>query len=97
MGKFVKGQSGNPGGRPGVPKHVRELARSHTEEAIETWVEVMRDKSAPPAARVSAANSVVERGWGKAAQPVTGEDGEGPAELIHRIELVAAKHVRSPD
>src|SRR5277367_4494653 len=31
-------QSGNPGGRIGVPKEVRELARTHTEAAVNRLV-----------------------------------------------------------
>ena len=31
-------------------------------------------------AKVAAANSLMDRGWGKAAQPITGED-EGPIQL----------------
>jgi hypothetical protein len=37
---LVKGQSGNKAGRPKEVGHVRELARQHTEEAIETLVAV---------------------------------------------------------
>ena len=39
MGRFPKGQSGNPGGRPRDERKVAELARSYTREAIETLVE----------------------------------------------------------
>ncbi len=36
----------------------------------------MRSDDATPAVRVSAANAILDRGWGKAAQPVeNGEDG----------------------
>ena len=41
-GKFLKGCSGNPGGRPRDEQKVAELARSYTREAIETLVELMR-------------------------------------------------------
>lgn len=48
---------------------------------------IMRSKDATPAARVSAANSILDRGWGKVAQPVQSGDGEGLT-LVHRIERV---------
>jgi hypothetical protein len=49
---------------------IRSLARAHTETAIKTLAGIMREKKAPPAARVAAANSLLDRGWGKAVQPV---------------------------
>jgi hypothetical protein len=66
---------------------IRSLARSHTESALNCLVGIMGQSDAPPAARVSAANSILDRGWGKPAQPI--ENGEdGAFELIHRIERV---------
>jgi Family of unknown function (DUF5681) len=50
---FEKGQSGNPGGRPKVVAEVKELARAHTGEAIETLVSIMTNTKSAPAARVS--------------------------------------------
>jgi hypothetical protein len=50
-------------------------------------VGIMRCKDATPAARVSAANAILDRGWGKAPQSL--ESGaDGTLELIHRIERV---------
>src|SRR4029450_4330574 len=71
---FEKGQSGNPGGRPKVVAEVRELAREHTGEAIETLVSIMTNHKAAPAARVSAANALLDRGYGKPPQHITGEN-----------------------
>jgi hypothetical protein len=74
---FKKGQSGNPGGRPKVVAEVKELARAHTGEAIKTLVSIMTDPKSTPAARVSAANALLDRGYGKPPQHqhITGEDG----------------------
>jgi hypothetical protein len=70
---FQKGQSGNPGGRPKVVAEVKELAREHTAEAIQTLVSIMNDPKSAPAARVSASNSLLDRGYGKPQQHITGE------------------------
>ncbi len=66
---------------------IRSLARSHTRTAINVLVGVMRSKDATAAARVSAANAILDRGWGKATQPV-GNSDDGALELIHRIERI---------
>jgi hypothetical protein len=70
-GRFIKGQSGNPGGRPKALEAIRDLAREHTVEAIDTLVAVMTAKESPPVARVAAAAQLLDRGWGKATQTVT--------------------------
>lgn len=84
MAKFVKGQSGNPGGRPKVVAEVRELARSYTEQAIVSLAQIATTGESE-AARVSAAVALLDRGWGKAAQAITGEGGEGP--VLTSIEV----------
>lgn len=66
---------------------IRSLARSHTRTALNVLVGVMRNAKAPAPARIAAANAILDRGWGKAAQAVEGSDGNA-LELIHRIERV---------
>jgi hypothetical protein len=66
---------------------IRSLARSHTRSALNVLVGVMRSKNATAAARVSAANAILDRGWGKATQAIENSD-DGALELIHRIERV---------
>jgi hypothetical protein len=74
---------------------IRSLARSHTRTAVNVLVGIMRSKDATPAARVSAANAILDRGWGKAPQAIE-NGGDGALELIHRIERVIV-HPENPD
>jgi hypothetical protein len=72
---------------PKTLTEIRSLARGHTRTALNVLVGVMRSKDATAAAKVSAANAILDRGWGKATQPV-GNSDDGALELIHRIERV---------
>jgi hypothetical protein len=44
------------------------LARTYTKEAVETLAGIMRNDKAPSAARVAAANGLLDRGYGKPPQ-----------------------------
>jgi hypothetical protein len=46
------------------------LARSHTSKALRVLAEIMDDPAIQPAARVSAAVALLDRGWGKPQQTV---------------------------
>src|SRR5690348_15681127 len=65
---FQKGRSGNPGGRPKETHEVKDLARKHTKEALERLLFWMRSDNAK--ASVTAAQTLLDRGYGKATQPV---------------------------
>ena len=74
---------------------IRSLARSHTRTAVNVLVGIMRSKDATAAARVSAANAILDRGWGKTAQPM--ENGkEGGREVVHRALTPLESESRGP-
>ena len=73
---------------------IRSMARSHTKTALNVLVAVMRNTKATPPARIAAANAILDRGWGKAAQAIENGD-DGALQVIHRIELRADfQHLR---
>lgn len=82
--KWVKGQSGNPGGRPAVVAEVRRLARMHTGEAIDRLVELMR--SSDERIAFAAIRELLDRGYGRS--PATNDDDQpltGPMILVTGI------------
>ena len=66
--KWVKGVSGNPGGRPKLEVSIRELAQRNSMEALETLVQVMR--TGKPGERLVAANAILDRAYGRPTQSV---------------------------
>jgi len=52
-------------------KTLTEMAGQYTETALATLAEIMRDDGAPAAARVTAANSILDRAHGKPLQATT--------------------------
>lgn len=66
--RWQKGVSGNPSGRAGGYGEVQKYARTYSREAIDVLVKWMRDDN--PKAAILAANSLLDRGWGKPAQSV---------------------------
>ncbi|MCF1707559.1 hypothetical protein L0V05_01890 [Tabrizicola sp. J26] len=77
--------AGRPKGKESeAKKEIAELARNFAEDALKVLVDVAKDANAPAAARVSAANAIIDRGYGKA--PATLEPSVNPlAEAIREI------------
>ena len=80
---------------PKAITEIRSLARSRTKSALDVLIAVMRNTKSPPAARIAAANAILDRGWGKPPQAIHNGD-DGALELIHRIERVIV-HPENPD
>jgi hypothetical protein len=83
---FMRGQSGNPGGRPNST--IRELARQHSKEAVETLAKIMK-ASHSDRARILAANSLLDRAWGRPTQPIGGDPEEPLVLHEHRAAILA--------
>lgn len=75
-GQFQKGFSGNPNGsKIIVPEEVRELARQYSPEAVLRLVDWLRCDD--PQASITAAKILLDRGLGKAIQPLIGTGVNG--------------------
>lgn len=93
QGRFRAGSSGNPGGRPRGESNVRDLARSHTEEALAVVLGVMK-RSKNERSRLAAAETVLAYGWGKPAPAMP--PGVVEAELDMAIERLDAAFSQEP-
>lgn len=79
---FSKGApSANPRGRPACAAEIREIARKHGPEAMQTLIDIMRNPDIKTELRIRASDSLLDRGYGKAPQSLTGEGGEGPLQV----------------
>lgn len=88
---FLKGQSGNPGGRPKRTAEEVDLiaaCKDKTQDALDVLLSIMSEGE-NERNRITAALAIIERGHGKAVQPTTlsGPDG-GPVEQEITINLI---------
>ena len=91
---------GKHNGQAGRPKKTQadymltERCREHSEEAMATILEIMRDVGQEGAVRLKAAQTILDRGFGKAVQQtqLTNVDGDGNTlDMNHTIVFVAAQ------
>jgi hypothetical protein len=103
-GRFQKGSSGNPAGsKLIVPEEVRSLARSLSVEAILRLAHWMR--SADSMASIAATKIILDRGLGKAIQPIASPNGGAlvnitvgtePVRTTEELQAVYAAMMRDP-
>lgn len=96
----VSSRGSKPGERRGgrqrgtpnkVTASLKEQAREYTEQALLTLADIMTDEGEPAAARVSAANALLDRGYGKPSTVLAGDEDGGPMKMVTRIELVGVR------
>ena len=78
---FVKGKSGNPSGRPRMTDEQREaleMLRAATPAAARYVVSTVKDQESKPEIRLRCAEIILDRVYGKAAQPIAAEVREAP-------------------
>jgi hypothetical protein len=63
------------------------MARAHTGDALATLVAIMANSDAPATARVSAANAVLDRAWGKPRQDFEFSSAGDAVAAIQRARL----------
>ena len=74
-----------------LPIELQSLARGYTETVIKTLGGIAQTGESE-AARVAACNSLLGRGWGKPAQPVTGKNGEEDIQVTIRTIIEGPKN-----
>lgn len=83
-GQFTKGNT--EGGRKKIPEDVRKMFVDATPEAAHLLIETMHNTEAPLKMRIDCANTIIERVYGKAAQPLTTADEAESLKVLIEIE-----------
>lgn len=85
--------AGRPKGSPNkATASLRDVARQYTEQAIETLVQIALAGESE-AARVAAANSILDRGYGKPSQVLSGDENGGAVRTVTEIVMRGVRPV----
>lgn len=72
-----------------APAEIRSLARSYTEMAIQQLAGIAQNGQSE-SAKVAACEALLNRGWGKPTQPISGDE-DGPPIQFTKIELIGVR------
>jgi hypothetical protein len=67
---FKPGKSGNPDGRPKLPPELKDTLRGLSPRAVEILTEIMENPESQPAARIRAAEIILNRAYGMPLQEI---------------------------
>jgi hypothetical protein len=68
--RFKKGEVHNPGGRPAVVREIRDACQAEGLNCVQTLIKIRDNENFPPITRIAAANSLLDRGYGRPVQGV---------------------------
>lgn len=93
---FQKGKSGNPGGRSprrtSDGRTLKEVCREHTDDAIKVLIDILAKGT--EGAKLTAAKELLDRGWGRATQPVSGDDDAAPIRTAVDVSGLSTEALR---
>jgi hypothetical protein len=96
---FKPGQSGNPAGRPKMPKDLKEAFKAASPKALEILKKILADPAAKDNDRLRAAEIILDRAYGKPAQAVdiTTDAVTIKETLNERLEVVSRALTAPPE
>lgn len=74
-GRFLPGNKS--GGRPVVPDDIKGMLKAAVPDAAQLLIDTMMDTETKQELRIKCAETIIERVYGKATQPIDGEIAQG--------------------
>ena len=92
---FVKGISGNPGGKPKELKSIQLAARAISPLALRELKRILNDPDAGKQAKIAAAIAVWDRAWGRPKQEVAQELSHSMSDsLLTALDQISQRDAR---
>lgn len=88
-GRFEKGKSGNPHGRPRIPQETKDILKAAAPEAAALLVRFMKDEKQPAKLRKDCAETLLDRVYGKPTQPIDGKVAVATVEITDQDAMAA--------